>query len=160
MIKRTELSLSPEEASDESVISVIVKNELRIKDTDEFEIVKLKRSIDARSRYPFINLLIDVYISEHPAPEPLIKDNYKISDKNKSVIIIGAGPAGYFAALELIELGLKPIIFDRGKDVRSRRFDLKAIQQFSIVNPESNYCFGEGGAGTYSDGKLFSMLPG
>ena len=156
MIKRTELSLSPEEASDESVISVIVKNELRIKDTDEFEIVKLKRSIDARSRYPFINLLIDVYINEHPSPEPSIKDNYKISDKNKSVIIIGAGPAGYFAALELIELGLKPIIFDRGKDVRSRRFDLKAIQQFSIVNPESNYCFGEGGAGTYSDGKLYT----
>ena len=156
MIKRTELSLSPEEASDESVISVIVKNELRIKDTDEFEIVKLKRSIDARSRYPFINLLIDVYINEHPAPEPLIKYNYKISDKNKSVIIIGAGPAGYFAALELIELGLKPIIFDRGKDVRSRRADLRAIQQFSIVNPESNYCFGEGGAGTYSDGKLYT----
>ncbi len=156
MIKRTELSLSPEEASDESVIISIVKNELRIKDTDEFEIVSLKRSIDARSKYPFINLLIDVYVNEHPSPEPSIKNNYKASDKNKSVIIIGAGPAGYFASLELIELGLKPVIFDRGKDVRSRRPDLRAIQKFSIVNPDSNYCFGEGGAGTYSDGKLYT----
>ena len=156
MIKRTELSLSHEEASDDNVISAIVKNELRIKDTDEFKIVSLKRSIDARSRYPFINLLIDVYINEHPSPEPYIKDSYRIPDKNKSVIIIGAGPAGYFAALELIELGIKPVIFDRGKDVRSRRRDLRAIQQFSIVNPDSNYCFGEGGAGTYSDGKLYT----
>lgn len=156
MIKRTELSLSPEDASDEKVINAIVKKELRIKDTDEFEIVPLKRSLDARSRYPFINLLADVYINEQPVPEPTIKDSYRIPDKNKSVIIIGAGPAGYFAALELIELGLKPVIFDRGKDVRSRRRDLRAIQQFSIVNPDSNYCFGEGGAGTYSDGKLYT----
>ena len=72
------------------------------------------------------------------------------------MIIVGAGPAGYFAALELIELGLKPIIFDRGKDVQTRRRDLRAIQQFGIVNPHSNYCFGEGGAGTYSDGKLYT----
>jgi uncharacterized FAD-dependent dehydrogenase len=157
MISRIELSLSPEEASDDKIIRQIVKEESNLKDSDEFEIVKIKSSIDARSKFPFVNILIDVYINEIPPPEPVIKDNYKtINISNKKVLIIGAGPAGYFAALELIELGIKPVIFDRGKDVRERRKDLKAIQQDSIVNPDSNYCFGEGGAGTYSDGKLYT----
>ena len=157
MISRIELSLTPEEASDDKIIRQIVKEESNLKDSDEFEIVKIKSSIDARSKFPFVNILIDVYINEIPPPEPVIKDNYKtINISNKKVLIIGAGPAGYFAALELIELGIKPVIFDRGKDVRERRKDLKAIQQDSIVNPDSNYCFGEGGAGTYSDGKLYT----
>lgn len=157
MIKRIELSLSPEEASDDLLIRKIVKEESNLKDSDEFEIVKVKSSIDARSRFPFVNLLIDVYINENPPPEIVIKNNYNsVTHSRKKVIIAGAGPAGYFAALELIELGIKPVIFDRGKDVRDRRKDLKAIQQDSIVNPDSNYCFGEGGAGTYSDGKLYT----
>lgn len=157
MISRIELSLSPEEAANDKIIRQIVKEESNLKDSDEFEIVKVKSSIDARSRFPFVNLLIDVYINEIPPPEPVIKDNYKSVNKSiKKAIIVGAGPAGYFAALELIEHGIKPVIFDRGKDVRERRKDLKAIQQDSIVNPDSNYCFGEGGAGTYSDGKLYT----
>lgn len=156
MIKKIELALSPEDASDEDKIRDIVKHECKIKDKDVFEIIKLKRSIDARSRYPFINLLLNVYINEIPPVETPVKNNYKkVSDK-KIVIIVGAGPAGYFAALELIEHGIKPVIFDRGKDVRERRKDLRDIQQFSKVNPDSNYCFGEGGAGTYSDGKLYT----
>lgn len=156
MIKSTELTLTPEEASDEKIIENTVKNLFRIKDSDEFEIKKHKRSVDARSRFPVIKLLLDVYINESPAPEPVIKDNYKTCNSGKKVIIAGAGPAGYFAALELIENGIKPVIIDRGKDVRSRRKDLRAIQLFSEVNPDSNYCFGEGGAGTYSDGKLYT----
>ncbi|MCH2046515.1 MAG: FAD-binding protein, partial [Saprospiraceae bacterium] len=91
-----------------------------------------------------------------PSPIPF-KNLLKTTNlKSKKVIIIGAGPAGYFAALELLELGYCPIIFDRGKDVRARRRDLKAIQQDGTVNSNSNYCFGEGGAGTYSDGKLYT----
>jgi len=156
MIKRIEFSLSPEDALDDNKINSILQNECKIKDKDQFEIVKLKRSIDARSRFPFVNLLVDVYINEFPTPEPVIRDNYKFVDGKKKVLIVGAGPAGYFAALELIENGIKPVIFDRGKDVKDRRRDLRQIQQFSKVNPDSNYCFGEGGAGTYSDGKLYT----
>lgn len=156
MIKRVELSLSPEEALDDNKINLILQKECNIKDGDNFEVVKLKRSIDARSRYPFINLLVDVYVNESPPPEPVIKDNYKFVNDKKKVLIVGAGPAGYFAALELIENGIKPVIFERGKDVQERRRDLRQIQQFSKVNPDSNYCFGEGGAGTYSDGKLYT----
>ena len=89
-------------------------------------------------------------------PHRRLKSNLKNVATSPEVMIIGAGPAGYFAALELIELGLRPVIFERGKDVRSRRKDLRAIQQFGTVDPHSNYCFGEGGAGTYSDGKLYT----
>ena len=156
MRKRIELSLTPEEAFDDNKLEFIVEKECKIREKDHFEIVKLRRSIDARGKYPVVNFLIDVYINQDPSPEPVIKNNYKFVNDEKKVIIAGAGPAGYFAALELLEHGIKPQIFDRGKDVRSRRRDLKAIQQFSIVNPNSNYCFGEGGAGTYSDGKLYT----
>lgn len=156
MIKRIELTLLPEDAFDDKKLSEIVELECNIKESDKYDFKLTKRSIDARSRTPVVNLLLDVYINETPSPEPVIKDNYKnVSDKKK-VIVVGAGPAGYFAALEFIESGIKPIIFDRGKDVRERRKDLREIQQFSNVNPNSNYCFGEGGAGTYSDGKLYT----
>ncbi|MEO8664476.1 MAG: FAD-dependent protein [Ignavibacteria bacterium] len=156
MKKNISITLSPEDASDNRKIRDLVKKEFRIKSGDEFEIVMLKRSIDARSRYPVVNLILDVYINEIPPPEPVIRNNYKFTHSGKKVIIVGAGPAGYFAALELIENGIKPVIFDRGKNVRDRRKDLREIQQFSRVNPDSNYCFGEGGAGTYSDGKLYT----
>ncbi|HMS63739.1 MAG TPA: FAD-dependent monooxygenase [Ignavibacteria bacterium] len=157
MIQRIELTLSPEEASDDKKIEQIVREESRFKASDKIVIVKIKSSIDARSRFPFINLTVDVFINELPPPEPVLKENYKSTfNSSKKVLIIGAGPAGYFAALELIEHGIKPVIFDRGKNVRERRRDLRAIQQDSIVNPDSNYCFGEGGAGTYSDGKLYT----
>jgi hypothetical protein len=99
---------------------------------------------------------VAAYLGEKPQAEPAILSRFNNVAEKPSVIIVGAGPAGYFAALELIELGLKPIVLDRGKDVQARRRDLRAIQQFGIVNPHSNYCFGEGGAGTYSDGKLYT----
>lgn len=113
-------------------------------------------SIDARSRQPYINLTVEAYIGEAPQPQPNLTESYPDVHHAPKVLIIGAGPAGYFAALELISLGLKPIVLERGKDVRARRRDLKAIQQDGIVHPHSNYCFGEGGAGTYSDGKLYT----
>lgn len=121
-----------------------------------FEI--LKSSLDARGREPVYRLRIAVYgPEEHYNPEPAFLAGFRPVDGRRGrVIIAGAGPAGYFAALELLELGLQPIVLDRGKDVRTRRRDLRAIQQFGIVNPHSNYCFGEGGAGTYSDGKLYT----
>jgi uncharacterized FAD-dependent dehydrogenase len=156
MIKRIELILSPKESADDKFIEELVRSNLSLKKSDTLVIQKDRSSIDARSRYPRISLLINAYVNEVPKEIPPVKSSYKKTSDKKKVIIVGAGPAGYFAALELIEHGIKPIIFDRGKDVRERRKDLRAIQQFSIVNPDSNYCFGEGGAGTYSDGKLYT----
>lgn len=156
MIKRIELILSPKESQDDNFINTLTRKKLSLKKSDELHIEKIRRSIDARSKSPRINLLINAYVNELPKKEPSIKSFYHKITSNKKVVIIGAGPAGYFAALELIEQNIKPIIFDRGKDVKTRRKDLRAIQQFGIVNPDSNYCFGEGGAGTYSDGKLYT----
>ena len=118
----------------------------------------LKQSIDARSRQQvWINMTILAFINEPPTPRFIQPISYPILPINaREVIIIGAGPAGLFAALECIELGLKPIVLERGKDVRSRRRDLAVLNKQGIVDPESNYCFGEGGAGTYSDGKLYT----
>jgi uncharacterized protein len=156
MIKKLELKLTPSESSDEKIILKKIRSLLKLKPSDKLELKFLRRSIDARGKTPFINLLAEAYINEILPSEPSVIKKY-INVRNKTeVIIIGAGPAGYFAAMELIENGIKPVIFDRGKDVRSRRKDLRAIQQFGIVNPDSNYCFGEGGAGTYSDGKLYT----
>lgn len=116
----------------------------------------LKRSIDARGRQPFFLLRIAISDTQEAAQAPSYLSQLHDIQKGTRVIVIGAGPAGYFAGLELIELGYKPIILERGKDVRERRRDLRAIQQFDEVNEHSNYCFGEGGAGTYSDGKLYT----
>jgi hypothetical protein len=118
----------------------------------------LKKSIDARSRQQiWVNLSIVVFINEPPSNRFDQALHFPILPSSaKEVIIIGAGPAGLFAALECIQLGLRPIIIERGKDVRARRRDLASLNKEGIVNPESNYCFGEGGAGTYSDGKLYT----
>jgi uncharacterized FAD-dependent dehydrogenase len=118
----------------------------------------LKQSIDARSRQQvWMNLTIQAFINEAPSQRFIEPIHFLSLPQNaKEVIIIGAGPAGLFAALECIQQGLKPIILERGKDVRSRRRDLAVLNKEGIVNPESNYCFGEGGAGTYSDGKLYT----
>lgn len=156
MIKQIELSITPEIAANDSKLLQLLKEQLRIKTSTTLEIRKIKSSIDARSRHVKVVLKLEVYIDESIPQEPALSKNYKHVSEGKKVIIVGAGPAGYFAALELIESGIKPVVYDRGKDVRSRRKDLRAIQQFSIVNPDSNYCFGEGGAGTYSDGKLYT----
>ncbi|MFC5270159.1 NAD(P)/FAD-dependent oxidoreductase [Adhaeribacter terreus] len=117
---------------------------------------KVKRSIDARGRKVNVRIRADIY-TEIPPAEVFIPDfQYPDVSKKEKVVIVGAGPAGLFAALRCIELGLKPVIVERGKDVRYRRRDLAAINKEHIVNPDSNYCFGEGGAGTYSDGKLYT----
>ncbi|RLD22293.1 MAG: FAD-binding protein [Bacteroidetes bacterium] len=116
----------------------------------------LRRSLDARQRNAYYVFQVEVWDADDPAPEAPDVPSYQMVDEARPAFIIGAGPAGYFAALELLTLGIKPILFERGKDVQSRRRDLKAIQQFSVVDPNSNYCFGEGGAGTYSDGKLYT----
>lgn len=156
MIKQVELVLLPEEATDEQKQKKAASISLGLPLTDISALRIVKRSIDARGRKVKIRLLSEVYLGETPSPE-----NYNIfRPQNVSarpeVLIVGAGPAGLFAALQLIECGLKPVILERGKDVRSRRHDLAAINKQHIINPDSNYCFGEGGAGTYSDGKLYT----
>ncbi|CAN5448236.1 FAD-binding protein [soil metagenome] len=160
MIRSFEIVLTPFENSREDLTEKLIlqrlKDEITLSDSDKVIIKKDRCSIDARSRQPVFRLLIIVYINEEPKEEKAVSDILKINKTAKKVIIIGAGPAGYFAAIELLEHGIQPIIFDRGKNVQERRKDLRAIQQFGIVNPDSNYCFGEGGAGTYSDGKLYT----
>ncbi|HMN88431.1 MAG TPA: FAD-dependent monooxygenase [Saprospiraceae bacterium] len=156
MIQFIELKLLPEEAALEQVIKDKTAAKLGVPSATLNDCRVVRRSIDARGAQPFFLLRVEAYIKELYQPEPLIIKGLHPVDGSKKVIIVGAGPAGYFAALELLEQGIQPIIFDRGKDVRARRRDLRAIQQFGIVHPHSNYCFGEGGAGTYSDGKLYT----
>ncbi len=156
MRKLIEIKLLPKEAADEALIHQRAIAKSRIPQNQISSIVIRKRSIDARGSIPYFRLQVEIFSNETPAPEPALLSQFKHVENAEPVIIVGAGPGGYFSALELIELGLKPIIFDRGKDVQKRRRDLRAIQQFGEVNPHSNYCFGEGGAGTYSDGKLYT----
>lgn len=149
-MKTIEFKLKPEEAFNEQRFTQIVA--LKIGDTP----YRIKRrSIDARKQQVWVNVLVELF---DKTPPELIA--YKKPDNNvssgKRVIIVGSGPAGLFAALRLVEFGIKPIILERGKDVRSRRRDLAAINKDHAVNEDSNYCFGEGGAGTYSDGKLYT----
>ena len=156
MRKIFEIKLLPKEAADEVFVRQKAIQESGLPSEKIAEVTVIKRSIDARGNTPIFRIQVEVFCDEHPTPEPAILPNLKNVHEADQVIIVGAGPAGYFAAMELIELGLKPIVFDRGKDVQTRRRDLRAIQQFGEVNPNSNYCFGEGGAGTYSDGKLYT----
>ena len=156
MKRQITLKILPEHIDNQSFIIERAVKKLRWKKEDLTDWRILRRSLDARGYQPFFLLKVEVAKGEKLEGEAAIIERFRAVSNAKSVLIIGAGPAGYFAALELIELGLKPIIFDRGKNVQARRRDLRAIQQFSIVNPHSNYCFGEGGAGTYSDGKLYT----
>lgn len=152
-----ELSLSPQERYDETVQRRKAAQQTGWSPAQISHIEILKSSLDARGRHPVFRLRVEVYgPGEVFQPEPAILSGFKPVDGRKKVIVVGAGPAGYFAALSLLEAGIQPIVLDRGNDVRLRRRDLRAIQQFGEVNPHSNYCFGEGGAGTYSDGKLYT----
>ncbi len=156
MIKTVTIELKPEQIYDDLLIRKIIAREGLINPDEISHIDYLKRSLDSRNRKPRYQLLADVYCNEDPPIKESIKSKYRnVSDKLK-ILIVGSGPAGYFAALELLEMGIKPIVFERGKDVQSRRRDLRDIMQNGIINPDSNYCFGEGGAGTYSDGKLYT----
>ena len=150
------LRLSPSKVGDESFIRrLIAKNSVvSVSEINHLELVR--KSLDSRKKNPKYVLKYKVYVGEDPPIPAGILSRLKQVNSGEEIIIIGAGPAGYFAALKCLALGIKPVVLERGKDVRSRRRDLRAIQQDSIVNPDSNYCFGEGGAGTYSDGKLYT----
>lgn len=156
MKKTLELTLPAEITYDEKELHQYIQSYLQIKEANTFQVRLLKRSIDARSRQIKVNLQAEVYVDELPEPLLQLKAEYKDVTQSKQVIIVGAGPAGLFAALRFIELGIKPVIIERGKDVQERRRDLANINKKNIVNENSNYCFGEGGAGTYSDGKLYT----
>ena len=155
MPKIVNLILSPKQASSCEFYAPIVARELRIKQGDIALLRIVKRSVDARRGALKVNLSIEVYIDCEEQPSPLHFDYPSVVGKPE-VIIIGAGPAGLYAALRLIELGFRPIIFERGKEVIERGKDIAKIQRNQGVNPDSNYAFGEGGAGTFSDGKLFT----
>ena len=156
MKKTLNLELSASEAYNPEKFELIVKKKLGLNDPSEVTIRTKRRSIDARSKKIKINVAVDVFLQEPPPSLISYRKNYPDVSTGDPVIVVGMGPAGMFAALKLIESGVKPIILERGKDVRSRRRDLAAINKENIVNPDSNYCFGEGGAGTYSDGKLYT----
>ncbi|WGQ12287.1 FAD-binding protein [Pedobacter gandavensis] len=155
MQKEIEITLAPEDVEQEAILKSALSEVLEIKQTRIKGYKILKRSIDARSRRVIYRLQVKVFIDEEPVIEVFEVNYPNVSDK-KPVIIVGAGPAGLFAALQCIENGFKPVVLERGKDVKQRRRDLAAINKDGIVNTESNYCYGEGGAGTYSDGKLYT----
>jgi uncharacterized FAD-dependent dehydrogenase len=158
MFKQISLALSPAEAADEKMLKAALATAVGLHVPQITGYRVRKRSIDARSRSKGVQIVqqIDTWFDEPPTQEALFDPELRDVHNAPSACIVGAGPAGLFAALKLISLGIKPILFERGKDVRARRRDLAAMNKVGIVNPESNYCFGEGGAGTYSDGKLYT----
>ena len=157
MPKELLLQVTPEIAANENLLKDYLSKLIKVSSKEIQHISILKRSIDARQKAVKFNLKVHIYLQgENFTNQKFALPDYKDVSQSQEVIIIGAGPAGLFAALQLIELGLKPIVLERGKDVRGRRRDLKSINVDHIVNEDSNYCFGEGGAGTYSDGKLYT----
>lgn len=156
MQREISFQVFPEIASNQEALKLFVAKNSGISFNEIRHIEILKRSIDARQKNIKINLKVLVFVNEDFEEIPVLKPDYKDVSKATPILIIGAGPAGLFAALRCIELGKKPIVLERGKDVRARRRDLKKLNIEHIVNEDSNYCFGEGGAGTYSDGKLYT----
>ncbi|MDE3185453.1 MAG: NAD(P)/FAD-dependent oxidoreductase [Bacteroidota bacterium] len=157
MQQKITLRLLPSEAENEPFILYQIARVLGRKPTSVSGYYLLKKSIDARGKMVRINLTVNAFIDEPFQQRPSQKFDFKeVTHSEKKVVIIGGGPAGIFAALQLLEKGIKPIIVERGKEVRARRRDLAVLNKEGIINPESNYCFGEGGAGTYSDGKLYT----
>ena len=151
-----EILLHPEDAFDETRLDSALREKLGLNNNPDYCIRPLKRSIDARGRRVVVRFQVEIIRSSEDFPLITYQKNYRDVTNSRRVIIVGSGPAGLFAALRLIEFGMKPIIIERGSDVQRRRRDLAAISKHHEVNPESNYCFGEGGAGTYSDGKLYT----
>ena len=157
MQKTITIRIPPSEASDDVAVKRVIAGELGVPATDISGYHIKKRSLDARGKQAWYQLTLLVFVNEaFETPALKFPELRDVSRAERKVVIIGAGPAGLFAALRLIELGVKPVIIERGKDVRARRRDLAAMNKEGVVNPESNYCFGEGGAGTYSDGKLYT----
>ena len=156
MIKEVQVRVLPQVAYSEQNIKNYISRELSL-DSRTVEAVRvLKKSIDARQRQVYVNLTLRVFVNELPQDEGYEKVEYGDVSHAPQVIIVGEGPCGLFAALRLIELGVKPVVLERGKDVRERKKDLAQIKKLQKVDSESNYCFGEGGAGAYSDGKLYT----
>lgn len=149
------LVLSPKQASDPKYYTAVAARNMNIPETDIALVRVVKRSIDARQRQPKVNLTLEVYVDREPQPAPVHFDYPSVAGRAE-VVVVGSGPAGLFAALRLIELGYKPIVLERGRDVSARKVDVAQINRNGAVNPDSNYAFGEGGAGTFSDGKLFT----
>lgn len=157
MQKNISLKLRPAETADETIIKEYIAASVGCNLTAVSGFHIIRKSLDARSKQVWINLNLQAFINEPYQTRAAISFRFDdVSFSRKRVLVIGAGPAGLFAALRLIEKGIKPIIIERGKDVRARRRDLALLNKEGQVNPESNYCFGEGGAGTYSDGKLYT----
>src|SRR6201989_2059727 len=155
MIKEIEIVCPPGQQDDDAALKKLAANSLSLSPQKITAVEVLKRSIDARGRKVVYRMQVKVFVDEVYQQESYTVNYPNVKDK-KPVIIVGAGPAGLFAALQCIEQGMKPIILERGKTVKDRRRDLANINKQGFVNPESNYCFGEGGAGTYSDGKLYT----
>ncbi len=156
MIKELQLQVLPEQASKPKLLINIVAEKLQIKEVDITHLEILKRSVDARQRVIKINLKLKVFLSEKYVKSKSELPIYKNANGKEEVIIVGAGPAGLFAALKLLEKGKKPIVIERGKTIQDRRKDIAKLTKEYVVNEDSNYCFGEGGAGTFSDGKLYT----
>lgn len=156
MIKEYQIRVRPEVAAQEDRLKAYLADEDGLDARTINGIRILKRSIDARQRQIFVNLKVRAYVNEMPADDVYQHTEYPNVEGKPQVIVVGAGPGGLFAALRLIELGLRPIVLERGKDVHERKKDLANISRTQQVEAESNYCFGEGGAGAYSDGKLYT----
>lgn len=156
MITEYQLRLLPQQAANEATIKDFVSRDKGLDVRTITHVRVLRRSIDARQRTIFVNLKVRVYINEQPEDDEYERTDYRDVSSAPSVVVVGAGPGGLFAALRLIEIGLRPIVLERGKDVHERKKDIAAITKTQKVDSESNYCFGEGGAGAYSDGKLYT----
>ena len=156
MINEYQIRVVPEVAAQEDRLKAWIADEQGIDVRTIYGVRILKRSIDARQRQIYINIKVRVYVNEQPTDDEYVRTEYPNVEGRPQVIVVGAGPGGLFAALRLIELGLRPIVLERGKNVHDRKKDLANITKTQKVDSESNYCFGEGGAGAYSDGKLYT----
>ncbi len=156
MINEYQIRVTPEVAAQEDRLKNYLGDEYGLNPSDIKGVRILKRSIDARQRQIYVNLKVRTYVNELPADDEYQHTEYPNVEGKPQVIVVGAGPGGLFAALRLIELGLRPIVLERGKNVHDRKKDLANISRTQQVDGESNYCFGEGGAGAYSDGKLYT----
>lgn len=157
MIENIEMRVDPRTAATDMLLRAAVSTTMGIDANRLRHIAVTRRSIDARQKRVMVNLGLRVWVDEEPESVSLVQPvEYSPVTGDKSVVVVGAGPAGLFAALRLIELGVKPVILERGKDVDSRRKDMARIARENVVDPDSNYCFGEGGAGAFSDGKLYT----
>ena len=156
MVNEYQIRVQPHVAANEQALRSYLADEYGFDVRTVTAVRILRRSIDARQRTIFVNLKVRVYINEQPQQDEFVRTEYPDVSSRPQVIVVGAGPGGLFAALRLIELGLRPIVLERGKDVHERKKDLAQIAKTQQVDGESNYCFGEGGAGAYSDGKLYT----